>query len=408
MNGITHPNNPVRDNMKGLLKNISNIAPTADLNVLIVQGAATREPHAEFRSQMDQRFGTASLVLNADRMKPMGNLLPYMASNAMKVNVRLGNENHYVHDGFKPLRRADGKCDTLVFGADLIHPKQSSAKHTPSIAALVGSVSGNFATFCGSARYQDAGNEYIEYNDMYSMAHERITDFLKKSGVNPRILYYRDGTGKTQFEKVRDQEVAAIKAAWKSVTQLDGATPKVTTVIVVKRHNTRFYPHPDDEVHLTRTGNCKPGTVVDSIITEPSYHTDQGQSDFYLQSHDVEMKNPKKPEEGGTSAKPTHYHVRENGMQLSRRDLQELTNSFCYNFAHSTNAVSYASPAYYADKLCERVSLYLRKFYDGDRDYKDKNEHFIRSEVQKAWYRSDDPHRKNPWYKDLDNKMFWM
>lgn len=357
LNGIKHRKDPLK--AKVPFTQLTKYAAQADLSVLVVQGTSTRKPYADFRSEMDQTFVKASLVLNADRMKPMGNLIPYMASNALKINVRLGNENHYVENGFNHMKASSGKCDTLVLGADLIHPKQSSVGHTPSIATLVGSVDGNFATFYGSARYQDAGNEYIEYNQMLSMAKECIKAWCCKSGGNPRILYYRDGTGKTQFDEVRSKEIAAIKTAWGSVTEINPSKLKITTVIVVKRHSTRFYPLPDDEKHTTDTGNCKPGTVVDSVITDPSYNRDQGQFHFYLQSHDVEPKDNKKSgkaENKGVSAKPTHYHVRENLMNLSKKDLQQLTYHFCYNFSHTTNAVSYASPAYYADRLCERVS----------------------------------------------------
>ena len=55
--------------------------------------------------------------------------------------------------------------------------------------------------------------------------------------------------------------------------------PKITIVIVGKRHHTRFYP--TDESHADRKHGCNPfpGTVVDRGITM------QNGWDFYLQAH---------------------------------------------------------------------------------------------------------------------------
>lgn len=362
---------------KGPQKNLTDVLRSCkpSLVVLVLEGKLrqTRIPYAAFRSDLDQIYGKPSLVLNAERMDGQGdNLVPYVANNAMKVNIRLGNENHSVRGGFTLLSKKNGKCDTLVLGADLIHPKQSSAECTPSIAALVGSVDGTYATFLGSARHQKKGNEYVDRQNMLSMARERIKAWTKKNKIVPtRILYYRDGTDNTQYEDVRKFEISAIKQAWEEEAKKKSTHLEMTTVVVIKRHATRFYP--EAVQNQTDTRNCMPGTVVDRGVTSPYYF------DFYLQSHDV----PKR----GTSAKPTHYFVLENGMGIGEQDLQHVTNSFCYNYAHSTNAVSYASPAYYADRLCERASLYLRRFYDGDPDLLELNDDIQEREMKADWGR---------------------
>ncbi len=56
-----------------------------------------------------------------------------------------------------------------------------------------------------------------------------------------------------------------------------GIEPKITVLIVGKRHHVRFFPtRPND---ADRSGNCRAGTVIDSDITHPT------EFDFYLQSH---------------------------------------------------------------------------------------------------------------------------
>lgn len=39
----------------------------------------------------------------------------------------------------------------------------------------------------------------------------------------------------------------------------------------------------------------------------------------------------------------------------------------CYTYVRATVGVSYASPAYYADRLCERGRAYLKNFFTPDR-----------------------------------------
>ncbi|KAF2171986.1 hypothetical protein M409DRAFT_50590 [Zasmidium cellare ATCC 36951] len=377
MNGIDLRPQVVRGGVAGTAAFLKGPeGKSADLLVMVLSGPTTREAYASFRSIVDQECGKPSLVLNADTMKDKDQN-PYMAGNAMKVNIRIGNENHLVQGGFNALL-AGADCDTLVLGADLIHPKQNSVKPMPTIAALVGSVDGRFATFLGSARRQERGKEYIDSTSMTSMATERIAACKNKNGgrAPARILYYRDGTGKTQFQDVHTYEIQAIKTAWENETRDKTLRPLQMTTVMWERKQDGQLP------------------LVDRVITSPENF------DFFLQSHDVVTT--------GTSAKPTHYVVLENGMNLSEHNLQDLTNSFCYNFAHSTNAVSYASPAYFADKLCERASLYLWKYFDNHKEVWDETVEVLQDAIERAWEKGGQGPNGNPWHKNLNDKMFWM
>ncbi|KAF7187367.1 Protein argonaute MEL1 [Pseudocercospora fuligena] len=400
-------------------------APGIGLLVLCLpaNNSIIRRDYAKFRIVADQVVGRPSLVICEERM--LGSLgkgpntggrlngkalIPYFANNMAKVNTRLGNQNHTVADVFGSLS-ANGQCDTLVLGADLIHPKGNSSEVTPTIASVVGSTDGTFATFLGSSRRMPPlppgspplGREYIATPQMISMVEERIRAWQSKNNRLPsRILYYRDGTGESQYRFIHG-EVRAIRTAYGNVAggpQFANNLP-VTAVVAVKRHTTRFYPQPNAQARAangrpaerTFTGNCVPGTVVDSQITSPYYF------DFYLQSHDVEQG----------SAKPTHYFVLENGMGFSEHQLQDLTNAFCYNFSHSTSAVSYASPAFYADRLCERAMLYLDSHYNNWPTVQAMTSNTVRqTDIDNCWGRHGRVNRQNPWHPNFDNVMFWM
>lgn len=55
-------------------------------------------------------------------------------------------------------------------------------------------------------------------------------------------------------------------------------------------------------------------------------------------------------------------------MGLSDSALQELTHKLCYTYVRATLGVSYAPPAYYADRLCERGRCYLRQWFAPDKN----------------------------------------
>src|SRR5437868_2694164 len=102
--------------------------------------------------------------------------------------------------------------------------------------------------------------------------------------------------------------------------------PTITFVVIQKRHHTRFFPV--DKKDSDRTGNCFPGTVVETTITHPF------EFDFYLQSHHNVQGN----------SRPMHYNVLYDENKFTSDSLQSLTYNLCYTFARSTRAVSLVPP----------------------------------------------------------------
>jgi hypothetical protein len=113
-------------------------------------------------------------------------------------------------------------------------------------------------------------------------------------------------------------------------------------------------------------------------------------------------------------------------MALSSDDLQRVTHALCYIYARATKGVSYCSPAYYADRLCDRGRAWLRDYLMG-RLWIDQrpNENFnnfktrARNEIDRGSYwrpqRNNNQGnqkygqaRKNPWHPNLDDIMFYL
>lgn len=159
-------------------------------------------------------------------------------------------------------------------------------------------------------------NQIMDPNTVEAMVIERLEAWAKvhtgKLVLPENIIFYRDGVSSGHYPKVQDLEVKAIRNAFAGMQKRKGLPTKklnLATIIVTKRHHTRFYPISAGDKDQFGQNNCKPGTCVDQLVTSPYYQ------DFYLQSHSG-IKG---------TARPTHYFVLNNnvpGMTLEEiRDL---------------------------------------------------------------------------------------
>jgi eukaryotic translation initiation factor 2C len=181
---------------------------------------------------------------------------------------------------------------------------------------------------------------------MDRMIQRAIKAFGMSTNFKPEsLIMYRDGVSEGQFEEVARQELLAIKSACKAL----GVNPKITFIIVGKRHHTRFFPMSQGE--RDKSGNCPAGTVIDTEITHPWMF------DFYLQSHGGLL---------GTS-RPSHYSVLYDDNNFSPDALQSLSFTLCHVYARATRSVSIPAPVYYADIACERfVNHFPPNFLESD------------------------------------------
>ncbi|KAL6633239.1 hypothetical protein ACP70R_025910 [Stipagrostis hirtigluma subsp. patula] len=268
-----------------------------------------------------------------------------LANLALKINVKVGGRNTVLVDAVS--RRIPLVTDrpTIIFGADVTHPHPGEDS-SPSIAAVVASQDWPEVTkYAGLVSAQAHRQELIE--DLYKvwqdpqrgtvsggMIRELLISFKRSTGEKPqRIIFYRDGVSEGQFYQVLLYELSAIRKACASLEA--NYQPKVTFIVVQKRHHTRLFAHNhNDKNSIDRSGNILPGTVVDSKICHPT------EFDFYLCSH-AGIK--------GTS-RPAHYHVLWDENNFTADALQTLTNNLCYTSI---------PPAYYAHLAAFRARFYM-------------------------------------------------
>ncbi|EJD43460.1 Piwi-domain-containing protein [Auricularia subglabra TFB-10046 SS5] len=267
----------------------------------------------------------------------------YMSNVALKVNTKLGGINHKLEA--PAMQWLTGKR-TMMVGIDVTHPGPASVAGTPSIAGVVANVDADFVQFPASLRLQKSKQEGIA--ELSNMMIERLVAYRNATKNLPeRVLVFRDGVSEGQYDKVIREEVPQFLDAFKRIDPKNPRyRPALSVIICGKRHHARFPATAEGDAD--KTGNTRPGTVVDRGVTSVV------DFDFYLQAHAGLQ---------GT-VRPTHYIViyDERTPGLGADEIQTGIHSTSYLYARATKAVSLVPPAYYADVVCEQARFWINGF----------------------------------------------
>ena len=194
----------------------------------------------------------------------------YFRQLMLKVNPKLGGTNFALKLDSSSMPSIF-RCNSLmIIGADVNHPAPAD-RMSPSIAALVGSYDNEYSNYYTTVSMQPKSREeMIKYLDI--MVIELLNNYKNKQKGNlpDQIIFYRDGVSEGQFQHVIDNEYPLLTQAFSKIKV--GYNPKLTFIVVQKRHHTRF-------MTADTKKNVPPGTVVEKQITH------KRDFDFYLCSH---------------------------------------------------------------------------------------------------------------------------
>ncbi|KAI1099765.1 Piwi-domain-containing protein [Jackrogersella minutella] len=279
----------------------------------------------------DTKFGLTTVCIANETL---GRGTKSLAGNiALKFNLKFNNYNQRI-DMPDQAAILDLK-ETMIVGIDVTH---SPAQNAPSIAGMVASIDENLGQWPAILQQQKKKGEEMVAELQHMLTTRLKLWFAKHRRYPSKILVYRDGVSEGQYKLVRSKELPQLEEACAKLYPR-GQPPKLTIVVVGKRHHMRFYD---------ASGNPAPGTVVDRGVTEALSW------DFFLQPH--------KPFKG--TARPAHYFVVHDQIFRDRygsgaaNKLETFTLGLCYVFGRTTGAVSICTPAYYADIVCQRARCY--------------------------------------------------
>ncbi|KAG7085700.1 hypothetical protein E1B28_003245 [Marasmius oreades] len=320
-------------------------------------------PRRSLRSRVkfwaDVRKGVRTQCLLEEKIKRANDM--YWRNVALKVNARLGGRNFRV---FSNVMTHFGEGPAIIMGADVGHPGPGVQR--PTIAGLTYSVDRYAKSYHAITQIQDPRLETLRH--LADMAEKAFIDFLQlnskrdgTSAVPERVFFFRDGVSEGEFAKIGLWEIQELvkgfEAAWGKYLEvleksrvkvrlpLKPPVPKITYVVVGKRHHVAFFPERDSPANDGKTGNCKAGFVVDMELANPLSPI----GDFYLQSHEAIQ---------GTS-RSSHYTIVQDDNGLGVQGLEQLAFSLCHLYTRSTRSVSIPAPVYYADLVCRRLACHV-------------------------------------------------
>jgi len=281
----------------------------------------------------------------------------YVGNIMLKINTKLCGVNFHLKERVGHLRKK-----TMIMGLDTTHGSKTD-RMVNSIATTVASYDRDFVNYHTLTMIQARANhEIIQLKDVTV---EHLNNFHKKNNFYPDlILAYRDGISQGQFQDVFDQEINQMKEAFSMISP--AYNPKLTYIVVQKRHHTRFLPVEEKERNQ-KTQNSKPGLVVDNGITSHLYN------EFYLTSHKGSL---------GTS-RPARYVIlyhetdanNDSGKAISNDDIQQATYYLTHLFQRCNKSVSIVAPVLYAHLAAARARKYI-SVIDNGRIFKNKLEEY--------------------------------
>ena len=155
--------------------------------------------------------GLTTQCVNFGKIQRMPNLRNYCTNLFNSLNAKLSVEN-------KQVTELQTNTKTMFIGADVQHAKNNYQGELPSIAAVVASMNSECTVTNQrvSRQWPNKGKQSEEAILLLrEMVSELLVAFREANGILPEhVIFYRDGVDDGQFERVLNEEVAALKQAF--------------------------------------------------------------------------------------------------------------------------------------------------------------------------------------------------
>ncbi|KAI9044769.1 putative RNA interference and gene silencing protein (Qde2) [Aspergillus affinis] len=350
------PNEKLEKQEKQVNQAISELMATSPKPQLIftVLPDADSELYNKVKKACDIHYGVRNVNVLADKLSGAND--QYYANVGLKVNLKLGGTNQTLE---KTPLGIIGEGKTMLVGIDVTHPSPGSSRNAPSVAGMVASIDSSLGQWPAELCVQASREEMVKDLDNMLKVHLHRWARGHKNNLPENLIVYRDGVSEGQYDMVIQEELPLLRKACQEMypaTDTAKGLPRISILIVGKRHHTRFYP--TDPGNADRSSNTKNGTVVDRGVTEARNW------DFFLQAHTA-LKG---------TARPAHYFTVWDEIFFRQKPippyqnaadvLEALTHHMCYLFGRATKAVSICPPAYYADLVCTRARCYLSHVFE--------------------------------------------
>ncbi|VVC26674.1 Piwi domain,Ribonuclease H-like domain,PAZ domain [Cinara cedri] len=263
----------------------------------------------------------SQVVLGKNIQKPN---LSVCTKIAIQVNCKIGGAPWLINIPKKGM---------MIVGYDVCHDSQ---RKNISYGALVATMGDTHTSYFSCVEHHESGEDLSGH--FAAGISKALMKYRNKNGQLPTsVVVYRDGVGDGQISHVQNIEVKLMKNAFETFYG-PGSVP-FAFVLVTKRISTRFISH--SKQGLFPPQNPPPGTIVDSVVTDPKKY------DFFLVSQHVTVT-------------PTHYNVIEDTLKLPPDIMQRLTYKLTHMYYNWSGTVRVPAPCQLAHKLAFLTSTALK------------------------------------------------
>jgi eukaryotic translation initiation factor 2C len=234
----------------------------AELVICIVP--ETKDAYARIKQVSELKLG---ILTQCIKSRTFGRMDQSCVNNILlKVNAKVNGVNHRIGESNnnKSIPKLLGTNLFMFIGADVTHPSPDQT----TIPSLVGvAASSDIDAFQYNCCYRIQGPRVEMIENFGEIVKQHLNVFRQKNQnkLPELILYYRDGVSDGQFDQLRDIELVSMRKACAEIQQ--GYKPKISILVVQKRHHTRFFPISDADSD-GKNRNVMPGTVVDKEIVD--------------------------------------------------------------------------------------------------------------------------------------------
>ncbi|TKR59382.1 hypothetical protein L596_029060 [Steinernema carpocapsae] len=254
-----------------------------------------------------------------------------------KANIKNGGLNYSVIIPDVPGKRpilGSGRLIVGLFTSPTFKWQFEDSPSRPTALGYAANTTPNEGEFIGDCLIQKGRASAIQ-----TILRRVLAEFKKQRRCDPAdVIIYRS-CEEGREKKTLEEDLAAVRSILKSSNPM----PTLTVIAVQKRHGLRLMPTAIQRQGEPQSENLKPGTVLDSCLTDPAL------TEFYLNSHATLQ---------GTARTPK-YTVVHNDVGLSLEEMETLTYALSFSHQIVPLPTSLPSPLYIAGTYAERgVSLY--------------------------------------------------
>lgn len=304
--------------------------------LLVIKISTARVDYNHIKEFTETRIGVITQCVTAQTFKTLSDEV--VTQLVLKMNSKFGGVAWRIPtEHFEVLRPRTSVLGIATYNSSTLfmkekNPKDENVNEPMTGVTMVSSTDVRVGRYLQTSFIQSSVEPYV--NALGDMFVENMIKFENENGFLPdRFIIFRHGLSKSIAEEILEEEIDKARKAYRKEFK---KIAHFTYIVCTKANRLRILP--TENAPRDDTGNCIPGTLIESLEEH------NPNNEFYLVSNAVNIG----------SKTPMQYRVVTNELNVPMEDIYKLTHNLCFltNDKLATNFV--AMPYSRARKMAER------------------------------------------------------